>query len=68
MITKMMNQTIYHPLHDDNNELIQPSCSREYQYLLSDEEEDDENGQSQFVMKRKFATFTEKLVTRKSLK
>ena len=52
---------IYHPLHDDNNELMQPSCSREYQYLLSDEEEDDENGQLQFVVKRKFATFTEGL-------
>ena len=47
---------IYHPPHDDA--LIQPSCSREYQHLLSDEEEE-ENGQSQFVMKRKFATYTE---------
>ena len=52
---------IYHPLHDDNNELMQPSCNKEYQYLLSDEEEDNENGQSQFVVKRKFATFTEGL-------
>ena len=52
---------IYHPPHDDNDELIQPSCSREYQYLLSDEEEDEENGQCQFVVKRKFATFTEGL-------
>ena len=52
---------IYYALHDDNDELIQPSCSREYQYLLSDEEQDEENGQSQFVVKRKFATFTEGL-------
>ena len=52
---------IYLPPHDDNNELMQPSCSREYQYLLSDEEEYNENGQSQFVVKRKFATFTEGL-------
>ena len=52
---------IYHLPHDDNDELIQPSCSREYQYLLSDEEQDEENGQSQFVVKRKFATFTEGL-------
>ena len=41
---------IYHPLHDDNDELMQPSCSREYQYLLSDKEKDEENGQSQFVV------------------
>ena len=62
MITKNDEQNIiYHPLHDDNNEVMQPSCSREYQYLLSDEEEDNENGQSQFVVKRKFATFTEGL-------
>ena len=52
---------IYHLPHDDNSELMQPSCTREYQHLLSDEEEDNENGQSQFVVKRKFATFTEGL-------
>ena len=40
---------------------MQCSCSREYQYFLSDEEEDNENGQSQFVVKRNFSTFTEGL-------
>ena len=60
------SNVIYHPLHDDNNELMQPSCSREYQYLLCDEEEDDENRQSQFVVKRKFATFAEWLSSKAS--
>ena len=56
--TKDEQNVIYH--HPYDGALIQLSCSREYEYLLSDEEEEG-NGQSEFVMKRKFATFTEGL-------